>query len=88
MSASTQCPHSDTHLHLNMATFGNTNIRYLEIKGSCKICGEPIRFRGPMGLSPNQPTTSLDGEEVSLPLMFGEEEYDGNATGYSVRVGA
>jgi hypothetical protein len=86
MSASTQCPHSDVHFELNLASFGDTNIRYLEVKGRCKVCDEIARFRGPMGVSPDQATVSLFGDEASLPLMFGAEEYDGQATSLQVSV--
>lgn len=86
MSASTICPHSDVHFHLNTAIFGNTNIRYLEITGHCKICDAPLRFRGPVGVSPDHPTVSVFGNEASLPFLFGEEEYDGRATGLRVTV--
>lgn len=83
MSASTQCPHNDVHYNLNLQSFGNTNIRYLEIHGHCKICNEPICFRGmPLGVNPGAPTMSVDGGEVRLPLMFGQEEYDGKAMGF------
>ena len=87
MSGSTQCPQSDVAFHINMASFGDTNIRFLEVSGSCNICGAEMRFRGPAGLSPNQPTVSIGGEEASLPFMFGDETYDGKATGFSVAVG-
>lgn len=81
--ASDQCPHSDLHYTLNLALFGNTNIRYLEITGVCKICDAPMRFRGmPFGLSPMHPTMAIDGSDVSLPVMFGDEEYDGKAMGF------
>lgn len=82
-SDSSQCPHTDHHYEINMACFGNTNIRYLEIKGRCTICDAPIRFRGlPMGLSPMHPTMALDGSDVALPIMHGDEEYDGKAMGF------
>ncbi|MFW2344003.1 MAG: hypothetical protein ACN4EU_01775 [Brevundimonas mediterranea] len=86
MSGSAQCPHVDVHYHLNLASFGNTNVRYLEIKGQCLTCDAPIRFRAPLGLSSDHPTVSLDGAEVSLPLMFGDETYDGKASGYTLTV--
>lgn len=79
-----QCPHTDVHYALNLAAFGDTNIRYLEVTGGCKICGAPMVFRGlPLGLSPMRPTMAAFGSEVRLPLTFGEEEYDGKAIGFS-----
>lgn len=86
MSASKTCPHSDVHFDLNTASFGNTNIRYLEIKGRCKICDAEMRFRGPMGVSPDRPTVSTFGDEASLPFMFGDEEYDGRGTSLHISV--
>lgn len=84
MSASTQCPHSDPHFNLELAAFGDTNIRYLEITGHCNVCGAALRFLGlPLGLTPSRPTGALDGSEARLPVMFGEEEYDGKAVGFT-----
>lgn len=80
-----QCPHSDVHYHLNLASFGNTNLRYVELTGHCKICQAPMRFRGPVGMGPQGPGVAADGLEVRLPMMFGTEEFDGNATGYRIR---
>lgn len=83
MSASAQCPHSDVHCHFNLATFEDTNIRYLEVTGRCNVCQAPMRFRGaPLGVTPAHPTMALDGSEVRLPMMFGDEEYDGKAAGF------
>jgi hypothetical protein len=84
MASEAQCPHSQVHYHLNLASFGDTNIRYVEITGKCTICDQPMRFQGmPFGLSPEQPTMSIDGIEAKLPVMFGEEEYDGKSIGFT-----
>jgi len=81
-----QCPHNDVHYQLNLASFGDTNIRYLEITAACKICSRPMRFQGvPIGVSPAIPTMAADGSEVRLPVMFGEEVYDGRAIGFTAR---
>lgn len=85
MSASTQCPHSDLHIDVNNAGFGNTNLHYLEIKAHCTICGKPAVFRGPVGMQPDHPAMSLAGDEVRLPFVIEGETYDGKAHGYSVR---
>jgi hypothetical protein len=87
MSGSVQCPHSAVQYALNLAAFGDTNIRYLEIKAVCTICDAPMVFMGlPVGISPTLPTASIGGDEVSLPVMFGDEVYDGRATSLSVTV--
>lgn len=83
--ASTQCPHSDLHFHLNNAGFGNTNLHYLEITARCKICDQPARFRGPVGMSPNQAMTSLSGDEIRIPFLVGDEELTGKPMSYGVR---
>lgn len=78
-----QCPHPSHHYDINMASFGDTNIRYLEIKGRCTVCEAPVRFRGlPYGMSPMHPTMRIGGSDVTLPIMHGDEEYDGDATGF------
>lgn len=86
MSGSAQCPHPAVHYHLNLASFGDTNIRYVEIKGSCKICEAPMVFQGRVGCSPREPMVALGGFEISIPVMFGEEQYDGKAVGYSLSI--
>jgi hypothetical protein len=86
MSASSQCPHVDVRFHLNLAAFGDTNLRYLEISGHCQTCDQPVRFRGPHGLSPQHATVSIDGADASVPLTFGDEAYDGKARGYTMKV--
>ncbi|MBG1233004.1 hypothetical protein [Aestuariivirga litoralis] len=86
MNASSKCPHTDTHYNLNLASFGDTNIRYLEITGQCKICKLPLRFRGlPMGMGPAAASMAPDGSEARLPVMFGDEEYDGKAISFDIR---
>lgn len=85
MSGSTQCPHSAVKYELNLAAFGDTNIRYLEIRAHCTICDAQMVFQGmPAGISPTQPTASFCGFEASLPVMFGDEVYDGRATALSI----
>lgn len=72
------------HFHLNVQHFGDTNIKYLEARGACKLCGRKLAFQGPAGLSPSYPTVSLDGSEATFPFLFDGEVYDGKAMGYSV----
>lgn len=84
--ASSRCPHSQVHFHLNDASFGNTNLHYLEIRARCEICGEAVKFFGPIGMGPTQPMVSLDGEEVRIPFLFGDEQLTGKPVGYSVKV--
>lgn len=80
-----QCPHSDVHYNLNLVTLTDTGLRYLEVTGHCKICEAPMRFRGPMGMSPNQPMVGVGGEELRAPLMFGDEEPSGPSAGFGIR---
>lgn len=89
VGASTQCPHSDLHFHLNNSSFGDTNLHYLEITAKCSICGADMVFRGvPAGMSPEQPAASLDGKELRLPFLGENEELVGKPIGYSVQVRA
>lgn len=85
MSGSTQCPHSDLHFHLNNSGFGDTNLHYLEIKASCKVCDKPMVFRcNAFGVLPDQPTVSIDRTEIVLPFMAEGEELVGAPLGYTV----
>jgi hypothetical protein len=71
-------------LNLNIQRFGNTNIKYLEVRGVCNKCGRKAVFRGPPGLNPSAPTVAIDGSEAIFPFLFEGEKYDGRAAGYSV----
>lgn len=89
MSASTQCPHSDVHFHLNQAVSGDTPLRTLEISGHCKICNAPMHFRSDVvGSLPTRPTASPDGTEARLPFVFGDEHATGKEVGFVVRAQA
>ena len=74
------------NFHLNLQSFGDTNIKYLEVRGGCSICGRRMRFRGQAGLSPSAPTTAIDGSEAIFPFLFEGETYDGKGSGYTVSV--
>ena len=42
---------------------------YAEIKVWCLACKKPFEFIGlPMGMSPGQPRTSVDGQEARMPI--------------------
>lgn len=40
------CPHNDLHYNLNFQSFGDTNIKYIELSGYCKLCKKKIKFQG------------------------------------------
>lgn len=89
MAASSQCPHSDLHIEVNNASFGDTNLHYLEIRATCRICSKRIAFRGaPNGMSPEFPTMAPDGSEVRLPFLADGEELIGRPIGFTIRRGA
>lgn len=85
--ASARCPHPHLHFHLNDASFGNTNLRYLEIRARCEACGQAVKFRGPIGMGPQQAMVSLDGEEVRVPFLIGDETLTGNPASYHMKAG-
>ncbi len=75
MSASSKCPHSDLHYALNTVSFDDANVKSLEIKATCNVCGATMRFLGcPIGVSFKQPTASAFGDEIRIPLVAMEEE--------------
>ena len=42
---------------------------YCELRVWCLECEKPFEFIGlPMGLSPGQPRTSVDGQEARMPI--------------------
>lgn len=83
MSASSQCPHSDLHINVHHQAFGDCSIHYLEIRAHCKICDRPVVFRGcPLGMTPAHPTMALDGSEVRLPFLVGDDELTGKGIGF------
>lgn len=70
--------------HLNVQHFGDTNIKYLEVSGTCRVCCLRLAFRGPAGINPSSPTVAIDGSEAVFPFLIEGEEYDGNAVGYEL----
>ncbi|MER9768994.1 hypothetical protein NKJ09_23350 [Mesorhizobium sp. M0189] len=72
--------------HLNLQHFGDTNIKYLEVKGACNVCNRAVSFRGPAGLNQSHPTVAIDGSEAVFPFLFSDEEFDGKAVGFSVSI--
>ena len=41
-----------------------------DVRITCTDCGKPFLFVGvPFGLSPNQPTVSVDGQELRCPII-------------------
>lgn len=80
--ASSQCPHSDLDIRLNHVNFEDSNVHYLEVQATCKICGKPMAFRGmPIGVSPARPTMDPGGLEVRLPFLAEGEDIVGKAIG-------
>lgn len=56
----------------------------------CGSCAEPFVWTGaPVGLSPRQPMTSVDGQELRAPLRprSAPEGFGETGPGFSVRVG-
>lgn len=83
MSATARCPHFNFSANVKVARIEDTNIKYADITIICTDCGQPAVFRGmPFGSTPHHPTMRIDGQEVTLPFMVGDEEYDGKAIGF------
>jgi hypothetical protein len=51
-----------------------SNLYYTELTMRCSTCGTPMAFRGPLGLSPDHPTVSLDGLQATIPAVPDGEE--------------
>lgn len=85
MSGSTQCPHPEVRWTLNEQRFGDTNLRYIEIKGYCTTCNGVVEFRGaPIGHSPHHPAMEVGGAEMRLPFLFAGEPLVGRPIGYTI----
>lgn len=81
MSASSKCPHPDIHYHINTVCFEDSNVKSVEIKAKCNVCQMTMVFLGcPLGVSFKQPTASLGGDEIRLP-MCGELDGPDNTSG-------
>jgi len=88
MSGSSKCHHPEIDFNLEHAIFKDTNIRYLEIIGKCKICETPIQFQGnfPVGVTPDFPTqVELGNRNIVLPFLVEGEIYDGNSPSFYVK---
>lgn len=80
------CEHPDFTAFVDVARINDTPdgpiIGYsASVKVDCAVCGEGMRWMGlPVGLSPREPCTSVDGSELRAPLRpasaapgFGED---------------
>ncbi len=86
MSASAQCPHMQFQAAVNVARIEDTGMKVAEIQIRCSHCGMPAQFRGvPLGVSPDHPTASIDGEEVRLPFLCEGDVYTGKGISLSVQ---
>ena len=87
MNASSQCPHNDLHINIQHIGFDDSNIQYIEIKATCRICDKPMVFQGlPLGLTPAHPTGELGGYEVRLPILAEGEELTGKILSFAGKV--
>lgn len=43
----------------------------VEVTGKCRLCGVPLVFHGPRGVSAPHPTISPDRIELRAPVTFG-----------------
>lgn len=89
MSASSKCPHLEFKAQVNVQRMEDTGLKYAELTVECLHCGAPAVWRGlPMGLSPDQPTSSIDAKEAVLPFLCEGDVYTpipGQPTGFSVK---
>lgn len=74
------------HLHftLGIKAFGDTNLKYLEARAHCRLCGRRAQFRGALGVNPSGGTVSLDGLEATTPFVFEGEIYDKRGKGFGI----
>lgn len=83
--ASSVCPHSDLHIHVDHVHLADSNTAYLDITAKCNICGAPMAFQGcPLGVSPKQPTMALDGSVIHIPMRAAGEEPTGRQDGFAL----
>jgi hypothetical protein len=70
----TKCRHDDLHFHHHIVSF-EIDVKSIEIKCHCNGCGVQMKFLGlPLGVSFAQPTGSLDGDEIRIPICPANEE--------------
>lgn len=68
------CPHEDFAAHVEISRLANVeggpvNAYVADVRVECIGCGLPFVWIGPpVGLSPRQPMTSVDGTELRAPL--------------------
>jgi hypothetical protein len=83
-----KCPHDHSRFDIRHERFEETNINYAEITGECVKCRARVRFhvRAPLGCHPELVTQAMDASSVNVPFLFGDDEYDGKATGFVGRM--
>lgn len=83
----TDCPHARLDVKLNIAHFGDTNVKYLEITATCEVCGTPMIFRGipDMGQGPDKPMVNIDATEARFPIIGQGEDLVGKPAGFTMK---
>lgn len=72
----TICKHEHLHFDIHTTSF-EINVKSIEIKCHCTECMVKFVFLGlPLGLSYAQPTASMDGLEIRMPVCPESEEPD------------
>jgi len=91
----TACPHTefaarvDVHRLVKSDDDDTVTGYTADLKVSCIQCEEPFCFRGaPVGLSPRQPMTSVDGTELHAPIYpsSGDPDFGAEGAGFSLKV--
>lgn len=82
----TECRHHRLDVQLEVHHPADSNVKHFEIRAKCEDCAKPMEFLGVpgLGVSFENPTVSVDGIEIRLPLVAHGEAPAGNRVGYAL----
>lgn len=63
------CEHEHFAANVDCARITDSSVWYADLRLQCTDCGQAMRFIGfPMGLSPGEPMTNVEGTELRIPF--------------------
>lgn len=83
---SIDCPHPDFTADVTVNRLEDVGGFAADVRIACSACNQPFAFIGaPTGLSPDHPTSSVDGTELRAPIRPSMSHTIPRYPGFTVR---